>query len=115
MAGRLQQLHLKGPEADALAVPGLTGKPDWPEYVRYDPFATADQLTAATLIIDAENEELFDIKENGAALYEAIKDQVPARYETLPGKHYDIYQDAGYREAVKLQEAWLQEHLPIEP
>ncbi len=95
------------------AVPGLTGNPDWPEYVRYDPFATAGLLTAATLIIDAENEELFAIEENGAALYEAIKDQVPARYETLPGKHYDIYRDAGYQEAVKLQMAWLQEHLPI--
>ncbi len=95
-------------------VPGLTGNPDWPEYVRYDPFATAPQLTAATLIIDAENEELFDIADNGAALYQAIRDQVPARYEALPGKHYDIYRDAGYREAVKLQMAWLEKHLPID-
>lgn len=95
------------------AVPGLTGNPDWPEYVRYDPFASRTQLTAATLIIDAESEELFAISENGAALYEAIKDQVPARYETLPGKHYDIYRDSGYQAAVKLQMAWLEEHLPV--
>ncbi len=97
----------------ASAVPGLSGNPDWPEYVRYDPFATRVQLTAATLIIDAENEELFAISENGAALFEAIRDQVPARYETLPGKHYDIYRDSGYQAAVELQMAWLQKHLPI--
>ena len=95
------------------AIPGLTGNPDWPEYVRYDPFATRSQLTAATLIIDAQDEELFAISENGAALYEAIKDQVPARYEALPGKHYDIYRDAGYQKAVKLQMEWLQAHLPV--
>lgn len=95
------------------AIPGLTGNPDWPEYVRYDPFATHTELSAATLIIDAEDEELFAISENGAALYAAIKDQVPARYETLPGKHYDIYRESGYREAVKLQMAWLQTHLPV--
>ncbi len=100
------------PGEDA-AVPGLTGNPDWPEYVRYDPYASRTQLTSATLIIDAENEELFDISENGAALYAAIKDQVPARYEALPGKHYDIYRDSGYRAAVELQMAWLKTHLPL--
>lgn len=95
------------------AIEGLTGNPDWPEYVRYDPFAHAQALTAATLIIDAENEELFDIAENGAALYAVIKDRVPARYETLPGKHYDIYRDSGYQAAVKLQMAWLEQYLPV--
>jgi dienelactone hydrolase len=93
--------------------PGLQGFPDWPEYVRYDPFASRDNLTSATLIIDAANEELFDIQQNGAALYAAIKDRVPARYETLPGKHYDIYQGEGYRAAVEMQMAWLKEHLPL--
>lgn len=95
------------------AVPGLGGFPDWPEYVRYDPFATKDQLRAATLIIDAASEELFDISRNGAALYDAIKAQVPARYETLPGKHYDIYVNAGYEAAVKLEMDWLRKHLPL--
>jgi dienelactone hydrolase len=93
-------------------VEGLRGYPDWPEYVRYDPFATRTDLSAATLIIDAANEELFDIEQNGGLLYTAIKDQVPARYETLPGKHYDIYRGEGYLRAVELQKAWLAEHLP---
>jgi acetyl esterase/lipase len=95
------------------AIPGLTGNPDWPEYVRYDPFASRTQLMAATLIIDAADEELFDIAENGAALYDAIKDRLPSQYEALPGKHYDIYRDSGYQAAVKLQMEWLNTHLPI--
>lgn len=95
------------------ALDGLGGYPDWSEYVRYDPFATRDSLNAATLIIDAANEELFDISENGAALYRSISDRLPARYETLPGKHYDVYQDEGYEAAVQMEMAWLKEHLPL--
>jgi len=97
------------------ALPGLTGYPDWPEYVRYDPFSTRGDLTAATLIIDAEDEELFDIGRNGVALYEAISGRIPARYETLPGKHYDIYRDSGYEAALALQMAWLRQYLPLGP
>ena len=95
------------------SVAGLTGYPDWPEYVRYDPFAYREDLTAATLIIDAADEELFDIRENGAALYAAINGRIPARYETLPGKHYDIYRDSGYAAAVQMQMDWLKRHLPV--
>ena len=95
------------------AAAGLNGYPDWLEYVRYDPFASKDDLTAATLIIDAEDEELFDIGSNGAALYAAIKDRLPCRYETLPGSHYDLYVDAGYEAAVQLEMDWLRTYLPL--
>jgi hypothetical protein len=81
--------------------------------VRYDPFATAGQLTAATLIIDAADEELMDITKNGAALYKKIKDQVTARYEVLPGKHYDIYRGKGYATSHAMQKEWLEKHLPV--
>jgi hypothetical protein len=91
----------------------LNGYPDWPEFVRYDPFATKADLTAATLIIDAASEELFDIRQNGAALYESIKDRLPSRYETIPGKHYDVYRGEGYAAALAWEIAWLQEHLPL--
>ncbi len=100
-----------GPETTA---EGLSGFPDWPEFVRYDPFATHAQLNAATLIIDAADEELFAIADNGAALYAAIKDRVPARYETFSGKHYDVYRGDGYALALELQTEWLNEHLPIQ-
>lgn len=94
-------------------IEGLGGYPDWHRFERYDPFATADQLTAATLIIDAADEELFDIARNGAALFKKIKNQVTARYEILPGRHYDIYRGKGYTAALAMQKEWLQKHLPV--
>ncbi|MCB1683820.1 MAG: alpha/beta fold hydrolase [Pseudomonadales bacterium] len=97
------------------AMEGLRGSPDWPEFVRYDPFPSRESLTAATLIIDAANEELFDIKRNGEALYLSIKDRVTTRYETLPGTHYDIYRGEGYQAALAMEMDWLREHLPVSP
>jgi dienelactone hydrolase len=94
-------------------VEGLTGFPDWHRFVRYDPFATAGRLTAATLIIEAADEDLMDISKNGAALYAKIKGRLPARYEVLPGKHFDMYQGESYTAAVEMQKAWLTEHLPV--
>lgn len=99
-----------GPEG---AIEGLNGFPDWPRYVRYDPFASADQLTAATLIIDAIDEELFDNAKNGAALYAKIKNDVEVHYESLPGKHYDIYRGKGYADAIAMEKRWLEKYLPI--
>jgi dienelactone hydrolase len=99
-----------GPES---ALRGLRGYPDWHRFVRFDPFAAADRLTATTLIIDAADEELMDISRNGAALYKKIKDKVVARYEVQPGTHYDIYRGKGLSTAVATQKEWLLEHLPL--
>jgi uncharacterized protein len=96
------------------ATPGLQGYPDWPDFVRYDPLENLSQLQAATLIIDADQEELFDIQIHGVALFERIKDRVPAKYDTIKGKHYDVYRGVGYAKALGLQKAWLDEHLPVE-
>ncbi len=93
--------------------PGLQGYPDWPDFTRYDPMANLDNLSAATLIVDAAEEELFDIQENGAYLYAQIKDRLPSSYKTIDGKHYDVYSGAGYQNAVAWQKAWLQRHLPV--
>ena len=60
----------------------------------------------------ADQEGLFDIKENGVALYAAIKDKVPAKYDTIKGNLQDIYRGAGYKKALRLQQAWLPERLP---
>lgn len=95
------------------AVPGLTGYLDRHRYARYNPFATADQLNAATLIIDAADEELFDTSKNGAALHARIKNRLVTRYHKLEGKHYDLYVGAGYERALKLEKAWLVDHLPV--
>ena len=103
----------EAPSFPSEASPGLRGYPDWPDFVRYDPMQGLARLTAATLIVDAAEEELFDIKQNGAALHSRIKDQVTARYATIPGKHYDVYSGEGYAAAMQMQQAWLAEHLPV--
>ncbi len=117
---RASMTHLRGriargevPSFPSEPTPGLQGYPDWPDYVRYDPYAQLEALQAATLIIDADKEELFDIKQNGADLYARINARIPAHYETISGAHYDVYRDEGYRQALTWQIAWLREHLPI--
>jgi len=97
------------------ALPGLRGTMDWGKFRRWDPFARVDELEAATLVIDAADEELFDIAKNGHALYEAVKDRLTARYEVLPGKHYDLYRGESYEKALALESEWLQRHLRPAP
>ncbi|MDP6377702.1 MAG: alpha/beta fold hydrolase [Pseudomonadales bacterium] len=96
------------------SAPGLRGYPFYADFVRYDPMAGVERLRAATLIIDAGQEELFDIAKNGAHLYATIKDQTIAAYDTIEGKHYDVYRGKGYEKALGLQLAWLARHLPID-
>jgi uncharacterized protein len=103
----------EAPSFPSDAQPGLQGYPDWPDFVRYDPMTGLEHLKAATLIIDAAAEELFDIQHNGAYLYNQIKAQVPARYETIDGKHYDVYRGKGYTQALAWEIAWLKKHLPV--
>jgi dienelactone hydrolase len=97
-----------GPESGA---PGLRGYPDLIAMKQYDPAAYWDELTIPTLIIEAEDEELFDRKLNGQALHASLKDRVPTRYLVLPGTHYAIYRDQGYVEALKAAQDWFVAHL----
>jgi dienelactone hydrolase len=98
-----------GPESGA---EGLRGYPFYPDFVRYDPMAGVERLRAATLIIDADREELFDIKVNGRLLFETIRNQTEAVYDTIEGTHYDVYRGAGYDKALGLEIEWLERHLP---
>lgn len=97
-----------GPEA---GLPGLRGNMNWASFWLYDPFEAADSLGAATLIIDAADEELFDIRRQGEALYHRIRHRVPASYVVLPGQHYDLYRGPSYQRALEIEKAWLREHL----
>jgi dienelactone hydrolase len=97
-----------GPESGA---PGLKGYPDMIAMKQYDPAAYWDKLDMPTLVIDAENEELFDRTVNGQALHKSLKGRVATRYLTLPGKHYAIYRDQGYADALKAAQEWFVEHL----
>jgi dienelactone hydrolase len=90
----------------------IRGALDWDRYRRWDPMRDVEALDAATLIIDAEDEELFDRRHYGPVLLEAIRERVPASYEIVAGTHYDIYSGDGYRKALALEKEWLAKHLP---
>lgn len=96
---------------EAVALDGLDGVPDYDSLMRYDPFSAAPRLDAATLIIDATGEAMFDTSKNGKALYDAIRGRVPAKYMTIEGGHYDVYRGDGYRKALAAEIEWFVEHL----
>ena len=71
----------------------------------------AHRVQAAALIIDAENEELFDIRDNGRAVHATLRNRVPTRYELVEGiTHYGIYREK-HETAVRLAIEWFEEHL----
>lgn len=90
--------------------PGLRGTPHLGRMALYQPVSEAKNIKVPTLIVDAENEELFDRRENGLAVYNLIKDKVPAKYLTFPGKHYDIY-SKNLEAAVDAQIDWFKKYL----
>lgn len=91
--------------------PGLKGYPDWAALKRFDPMGQVDSLQVPTLIIDAEDETLFDRTKNGLLLHETIKDRVDSRYIAYPGKHYAMYQDENRKAAAKAALDWFVEYL----
>jgi dienelactone hydrolase len=80
--------------------------------IGYDVFAAAQRITAPTLIIVAEKEELLDNRLNGQRAYDLIKARdVPAEYHILSGVgHYGAYRES-FDEATKTEIAWFQKHL----
>ena len=99
------------PGQESVINPALKGYPDWIYLKRFDSFASAAQLNVPTLIIDAEQEELFARDKNGQLLHAEIKDRVPTNYMVLPGKHYAIYQGESYKKALAAAQDWFVEHL----
>jgi dienelactone hydrolase len=99
------------PGPEGFKNPGLKGYPDWVALKRFDPMSQVDNLQAPTLIIDAENEALFDRTKNGLLLHETIKDRVDSRYIVYPGKHYDMYQGDNRKAAAKTAVDWFVQYL----
>lgn len=88
----------------------LTGAPVLEKFIGYAPIEDIGRCKdCAKLFIIAENEELFDNKENAIRAHEratGVKKLV-----TIPGiKHYGIYREARER-AQKEALAWFDEHL----
>jgi dipeptidyl aminopeptidase/acylaminoacyl peptidase len=80
--------------------------------VAYDPFQAARHVKIPMLIIDAGNEELMDIKQNGARVAEILKaNGTPVSYHVIPGiGHYGVYAEK-FDEALKMELDWFDEHL----
>ena len=99
------------PGPSGAANPGLKGYPDWAALKRFNPLQFVDGLQAPTLIIDAEDEALFDRTKNGMLLHMHIKSRVTSRYSVYSGKHYDMYKGDNLEAARQEAAAWFVEHL----
>ena len=80
--------------------------------IGYSPAEAAAKITAPTMIIVAENEELMSNDENGRKAFVALqKNIVTSEYHVLPGiGHYGVYRES-FAEATRLAAAWFHRHL----
>jgi dienelactone hydrolase len=88
----------------------IPGTPDLARMAAHRPLDLAGRVRAATLIIDAAEDQYFDPKANGEAVYEVIRANAPALYQLFPGDHYSPY-GPYFEEAVLLTVDWFQSHL----
>jgi uncharacterized protein len=91
-------------------VPGLNGTPYLSRIAEYSPAARAPLLKIPVLIIVAAKETLMDNREHGEKVYNIVKNNVPAKYEIVPGAHFDIY-NAYRNQAISLAIAWFDKYL----
>ncbi len=93
-------------------VPGLPGTYHLPHALQYDVVETIGNLTAPTLLLDAQNEGFFDRAAHCGRVYETLQARhVPVRYQVIPGiDHYGIYFE-GYDEGSSAALSWFREHL----
>jgi hypothetical protein len=97
---------------DADKPEGLIGSPYYERFADFRPVNHADKITAPVLIIDAEEEHYFDIKEHGGKVYSVIKDRVPSEYVVFEDtEHYDVYRGDKLKETMALEVPWFQKHL----
>ena len=88
----------------------IPGTPDLARMAAHRPLDLAGRVRAATLIIDAAEDQYFDPKVNGEAVYEVIRANAPALYQLFPGDHYAPY-GPYFEDAVLLTVDWFQSHL----
>jgi dipeptidyl aminopeptidase/acylaminoacyl peptidase len=76
----------------------------------YNPVEDAGRIRIPMLLIDAENEELFDRHVSGELAVERAKaNGADARYEVIPGiPHYGIYRGEPYEKAFQLALEWFE-------
>lgn len=98
------------PAPGAREIGNLRGAPVRESFLRYAPIADIPAIRGcAILIIDAEKEELFDIREHGELAYARAAE--PKKRVVIPGiSHYGIYGEAR-DQSINLAIEWLDQHL----
>jgi acetyl esterase/lipase len=98
---------------DTAFYPRLAGTPHLARFLQHDTIAEVHKLQVPTLMLDAGDEELFDIRESSGKAYAMLQAQgrVPVRYEVIPGiDHYGIYFD-GFAQGSAAALDWFATHL----
>lgn len=93
--------------------PALRGSVNVARMQHYEPMAFIDRLQAPALILDAEKEELFDIRKSGGRAHELLSDRgdIDVSYEVLPDiDHYGIY-FGGFTRGSTAALEWFTRHL----
>lgn len=93
--------------------PGLAGTPHSSKMHYWAPIESAELITAPVLLIDAENEELFDRHRNSELLFNRLEEagKIPVEYHVLSGaSHYEAYGER-WEETHVLARDWFNRHL----
>ena len=92
--------------------PNLNGWAHLDKVVAYRPVEDASRITIPLLVIDAENEELFDrLRAGKLSVERAQANGAPAEYRVIPDiTHYDIYREA-FDESAQMALAWFNDCL----
>ncbi len=91
----------------------LKGTPYSERIAVFNPGQYADRVRVPTLLIDAEKEHYFNIKENSGRVHEILKKNgVPTEHHVLEGKkHYDVYSGQLLDDVMKLEISWFDKYL----
>jgi dienelactone hydrolase len=92
--------------------PNLNGWAHLDKVVGYRPVEDASRISIPLLVIDAENEELFDRHRAGELSVERAKaNGARAEYRVIPDiTHYDVYRQA-FDESAQMARAWFNDCL----
>jgi len=121
------ELSVKQARAETEPVPYETGKlgaklAAYPQMrvnpakgIGYSAIDAAAKITAPTLFVVAEKDELLSNEENGRKVFDLLqKNNVPSEYHVIPGiGHYGVYRES-FAEASTLAADWFHKHLDKE-
>lgn len=109
-ATRRARGELPYPEPGVREIGNLRGAPIRESFLRYAPIDDIARLErCAVLIVDAEKEELFSLREHGELAFAQARE--PKKRVVIPGiAHYGVYGPAR-EQALDLAVDWMDQHL----